>query len=174
MPIDRSSLGPGRFGNELPCPIGTPTSVARDAGGSRMGRLICRPNRWYAMSRTELLRPSRRDARVLAWLAWGIAALGTIKYLALAIEGGVARSPWGFALILVLPFVLGAVALTSHRRLGAVVVGLFAALLVFLCGVAVSEGISLDTYWPDLLVILIGGPTALIAVGLSVRVFAEH
>ena len=96
------------------------------------------------------------------------------QYLALAIEGGVARSPWGFALVLVLPFVLGAVALPSRRRLGAGVVGLFAAVFAVVCGVAVSGGVSLDDYWADLLLILVGGPLALVAVGLSVRVLAGH
>jgi peptidoglycan/LPS O-acetylase OafA/YrhL len=122
------------------------------------------------MSRTAVLRPSRRDARVLAGLAWAIAALGTLKYLALAIEGGIARSPWGFALVLVLPFVVGALALASRRRLGAAVIGLFAAVFAVVCAVAVSEGVSPHDYWADLVLILVGGPLALLALGLSVRV----
>ncbi len=126
------------------------------------------------MSRTGVLRSSRSDARVLAGLASAIAALGTVKYLALAIEGGVARSPWGFALVLVLPFVVGALALTSRPRLGAAVVGLFATVLAVACGVAVSGGVSLDDHWADLLLILVGGPLALLAVGLSVRVLAAR
>jgi putative effector of murein hydrolase LrgA (UPF0299 family) len=126
------------------------------------------------MSRTAVLRPSRRDARILAGLAWAIAALGTFKYLALAIEGGIARSPWGFALVFVLPFVVGALALASRRRLGAAVVGLFATLFAVVCGVAVSGGVSLDDYWADLVVILVGGPLALVAVALSVRVLTAR
>ena len=124
------------------------------------------------MARTVTVSRSRRDVQVLTALASCVAALGAVKYLALAVEGGLAQSPWGFALIFVLPFVGGAALIQFYRRTGAAVIGLFAAGLAVVCGLAVAQGLSLSDYWPDLLMILVGGPMAVAAVALSIRVVA--
>jgi peptidoglycan/LPS O-acetylase OafA/YrhL len=125
------------------------------------------------MTQTHVSAPPRRTERVLALLAACIGSLGLIKYLAIAIDMGVAKTPWGFLLIFVLPFAVGAALLRSGpRRSGAVVVGLFAAALAVVCCVIVAQGIQPEG--ADYLVLYGGGPLAVLAVILSVRVLLER
>jgi hypothetical protein len=47
-------------------------------------------------------------------------------------RGGFAYAPWGFVLVIVLPFLVGRALLRSRPRVGAVVIGFMSALLVAL------------------------------------------
>jgi hypothetical protein len=106
--------------------------------------------------------------RLLGVLAVLISALGMAKFLGLMAVYGPARSPWGFLLVLVAPFVVGRLLLTSHARIAATVIGVFAAPLAALCVVGAVQGVQ--PYWGDYLVVFVGGPLAVAAVGVAVRV----
>jgi hypothetical protein len=122
------------------------------------------------MSSTMHLPGSRAQdgQRLLGVLSLTIAGLGILKFGGLMAEYGPASSPWGFLLVLVVPFLVGRWLLPSHPRAGAIVIAVFAGLLVTACAVAVANGI--EPYWADYLVVFVGGPIALVAVGLAVRV----
>src|SRR5215212_6875002 len=92
--------------------------------------------------------------RVLGAIGWVIAALGLIKFLGILIDAGAASAPWMFLLVLVLPFVVGALLLRDHPRAGAAVIGTFAALMATLYGIAVVQGI--EPYWADWMMVLVG------------------
>jgi hypothetical protein len=94
--------------------------------------------------------------------------MGLLKFLAIMVDAGPARSPWLFLLIAVVPFLVGRALLASRPRGGALLIAVFAALLALLCAGAVVGGI--EPYWPDYLVVFVGGPLALCAVGVAVRV----
>jgi hypothetical protein len=122
------------------------------------------------MSNTgNLTRSKEHDAqRLLGVLALIIAGLGVLKFSGLMAELGPANSPWGFLLVLVAPFLVGSWLLPAHRRAGAIVIAIFAGLLATVCAVALANGI--EPYWADYLIVFVGGPIALVAVGLAVRV----
>lgn len=122
------------------------------------------------MSNTvNLTRTTEQNSRrLLGILALTIAGLGVLKFGGLMAELGPANSPWGFLLVLVAPFLVGRWLLASHRRAGAVVIALFAGLLAALCVAALATG--LEPYWGDYIVVFVGGPLALFAVGLAFRV----
>lgn len=118
---------------------------------------------------TNLTHTGRSSAqRLLGVLALLIGAMGLVKFLGLMAVQGPAQSPWGFLLVLVAPFLIGRLLLTSRARLAAAVIGVAAALLAALCVVAVVQGVQ--PYWGDYLVVFVGGPLAVAAVGVAVRV----
>jgi hypothetical protein len=104
--------------------------------------------------------------RALATISWAVFGLGLIKFFAIAIPAGADHAPWYFLLVLVSPFAAGSLLLRANARAGAAVIGLFAALMASLCVIAVVQGIE---YWHDWLLVALGGPLYVIAVGLSVR-----
>lgn len=106
--------------------------------------------------------------RLLGLFALMIGGLGLVKYITF-LRDGFASSPWGFLLVFVLPFLIGWLLLRSHPRVGAAVIGTFAAALATVIAVAAFQG-AITTEPPDSLIIFIGGPLALAAVALSVRV----
>jgi hypothetical protein len=111
----------------------------------------------------------RDDGRgLLGSLALVLGGMGLLKFLAIMVDEGPARSPWGFLLVAVVPFLVGRALLGSRTRAGALVIAVFAALLAVVCVVAVVVGI--EPYWPDYLVVFVGGPLALCALGVAVRV----
>jgi hypothetical protein len=120
-------------------------------------------------SAVNLTRSMEHDAqRVLGVLALTIAGLGMLKFGGIMVDIGPMQSPWGFLLVLVAPFLVGRWLLASHPRAGAIVIASFAGLLATACAVALANGI--EPYWADYLVVFVGGPIALIAVGVAVRV----
>lgn len=114
---------------------------------------------------------TRSDAsqRILGALAVAVGGVGLIKFLGLLAVYGPAQSPWGFLLVLVTPFLAGRLLLQSHPRMAAAVIGVFAALLAAVCVVALLQGI--EPYWGDYLLIFVGGPLALAATPIAVRVW---
>lgn len=123
------------------------------------------------MTSTTVTR-SPDTARVLSATAWVVFALGMVKFSALAVEHGLAQAPWGLLIVLIAPFAAGAALIGSRRRAGAAVIGLWSAALVAVLAVGVVQG--LEPYWADWLLLLVGGPLALIAVGLSGRLLARR
>lgn len=117
----------------------------------------------------NLTRSKERDGRrLLGVLALTIAGLGLLKFGGLMVELGPMQSPWGFLLVLVVPFLVGTWLLKAHPRAGATVIASFAGLLATLAVLALANG--LEPYWGDYLVVFVGGPLALAAVGVAVRI----
>jgi hypothetical protein len=108
--------------------------------------------------------------RLLGIFSLTIAGIGLAKFLGLMVMHGPAQSPWFFLLLFVVPFLIGWRLLRSRPRGGAVVIGVFAAVLAAVCVVAVLAGI--EPYWADYVLVFVGGPLALAAVGLAVRVWS--
>lgn len=106
--------------------------------------------------------------RLLGIFALIIAGIAVAKFLGLMVTLGPARSPWFVVLAFVVPFLVGWRLLKSQPRVGAGVIGVFSALLAAVCVGAVATGI--EPYWGDYLLVLVGGPLALAAVGLAIRV----
>lgn len=107
--------------------------------------------------------------RVLGLLAVMVGGLGLVKFLGLMVGLGPARAPWGFLLVLVVPFVVGRMLLPSRPRVAAAVIGLFSAVFGAL-SIAVIVQRSIEPYWGDYLLVFVGGPLALAAVAVAVRV----
>lgn len=117
----------------------------------------------------NITRSEERDGRrLLGALALTIAGLGLLKFGGLMVELGPMQSPWGFLLVLVAPFLVGTWLLKAHARAGATVIASFAGLLATVAVVALANGI--EPYWADYLVVFVGGPLALAAVGVAVRI----
>jgi peptidoglycan/LPS O-acetylase OafA/YrhL len=107
--------------------------------------------------------------KVMGFSALGAASLGLLKYLTILFETGVADSPWVFLVVFVVPFIVGTALLRSRPRAGAGVIALFGLGLAAVCAVGAvatvqNIGQGIPPYWPDLLVIFVGGPLALLAV----------
>lgn len=116
-----------------------------------------------------LTRSTERDSkRLLGVLALTIAGLGLLKFGGLMVDLGPMQSPWGFLLVLVIPFLVGTWLLKAHARAGAMVIASFAGLLATLAVLALANGI--EPYWADYLVVLVGGPLGLAAVLVAVRI----
>jgi hypothetical protein len=109
------------------------------------------------------------SASLLGVLAVSMAALGLVKFSGLVVKEGPANAPWLFLLVLVVPFLVGRWVLRTRPRAGAVVIGVMASLLGAL-SIAVLVTRTLQPYWGDYLVVFVGGPLALVAVVLAVRV----
>lgn len=116
---------------------------------------------------TTVVRYSSR--RLLGLLAVLVGAIGLAKFLGLMVELGPAQAPWGFLLVLVVPFLVGRSLLPARPRVAAALIGLFAAVIVGGCTVVIIQGI-IQPYWGDYLLVFIGGPLALAAVVVAVRV----
>lgn len=117
----------------------------------------------------NLTRSKERDGRrLLGVLALTIAGLGLLKFGAIMAVAGPMQSPWGFLLVLVVPFLVGRWLLKAHARAGAMVIAPFAGLLATLAVMALANG--MEPYWADYLVVLVGGPLALAAVLVAVRI----
>ena len=112
----------------------------------------------------------QQSAVLLGRLGLGIAALAAIKFLAIliSVHWDLTRSPWGFLAVFVPPFLLAHALLARRPRIGAVVTGVPAALLALAAAVAVVAGI--EPYFVDYLVVLVGGPLALVTAVLAIRV----
>ncbi len=106
-----------------------------------------------------------RTVALLARLALGVAAVGSVKFLSILAAGEF--PPVGFAAVFVLPFLLAPRLLRRRPRLGAVVAGVPAAALAVLCVLALSRP---SPYLGDRLVVYVGGPLALATAVLAVRV----
>lgn len=107
--------------------------------------------------------------RLLGIFALIISGIGLVKFLGLMVIHGPAQSPWFFLLVFVAPFLVGWRLLRSRPRGGAAVIGVSAAGLAAVCVGAVVTGI--EPYWGDYALIFVGGPLALAAVGLAIRVW---
>lgn len=113
--------------------------------------------------------PSRR---LLGRLAVLIGGVGALKFVGLLVELGPAQAPWGFLLVFVLPLAVGRVLLSVRPRIGAAVLGAIAAVAVVLSVVIVGSG-RLEPYWADYALVFLGGPLALAAVVVALRVLRE-
>lgn len=117
---------------------------------------------------SNFLTQSRRDKWLLGVLAVLVGALGLMKFLVTMLDAGPADSPWIFLLVLVIPFLVGRLLLPSHPRVGAALIGVFAALFAVICALALIQGI--EPFWVDYVLVFAGGPLAVAAVWLAVRV----
>jgi hypothetical protein len=107
--------------------------------------------------------------RLLGVLALAIACIGLAKFLGLMVLYGPAQSPWMFLLVFVLTFLTGRRLLPSHPRIGAAIIGAFAAWLVVICAAALVVGMEPADY----VLVFVGGPLAVGAVGLAARAFGH-
>ena len=120
---------------------------------------------------TAVHRSARRDpAWLLDRLGLGIAALAAVKFVGIwsFVHWDVSMSPWGFLMLFVAPFLIAHALLPRRPRIGAVVSGIPAAVLAVATAVAVITGTEPNTL--DYLVVFVGGPLALAAAVLAVRV----
>jgi hypothetical protein len=116
-------------------------------------------------------RSTRQDPAVLLdRLGLGIAVLTAVKFVAIwsLVHWDLSMSPWGFLVLFVPPFLIAHALLPRRPRIGAVVAGIPAALLAVATAVAVVTGI--EPNFLDYLVVFVGGPVALAAAVLAVRV----
>jgi hypothetical protein len=136
-------------------------------------RLMTPPSsRRLQMSGIKSISQRHASQPLLGIFSLTIGGIGLAKFLGLMFVYGPAQSPWFFLLLFVVPFLIGWRLLRSRPRGGAVVIGVFAAALVALCVVAVVTGI--EPYWADYVLVFVGGPFALAAVGLAVRVWSTN
>lgn len=120
---------------------------------------------------TAVHRSTRRDPAVLLdRLGLGIAALAAVKFVGIwsLAHWDLSMSPWGFLVLFVPPFLIAHALLPRRPRIGAVVAGIPAGLLAVATAVAVVAGIEPSLV--DYLVVFVGGPLALAAAVLAVRV----
>jgi hypothetical protein len=103
---------------------------------------------------------------MLALLAGG---LGSMKFLAILIDAGPAKAPWGFLLVFVLPFLAGPLLMHWHPRTGAAVTGIGGAFLAIICAVVVAQN-AIEPYFMDYIVVFVGGPVALAVAVLAMTV----
>lgn len=109
-------------------------------------------------------RGSRREW--LTRLALVLGALGTVKFLAILIDAGPARAPWGFLVVFVLPFLAGPLLMRRYLRVGAVVTGIGGAILASICAVVIAQK-AIEPYLMDYVLVLVGGPVALAVAVLA-------
>ena len=107
--------------------------------------------------------------RLLCHITVALGGLGLMKFLGGLVESGAADAPWGFLIVWVTPFAVAWLLLRrSQPRAGAIVACVLAVLVVAVLTQALIQG--LQPAWTDYLLVILGGPLALAAIGLSIRV----
>jgi hypothetical protein len=120
------------------------------------------------MSTDAVTAPRTSTAQLFARLCWVLSGLVAIKYVALAIEGGVANAPHFFLICFALPLAIAALLSSRRPRIAAVVALPFAAWFA-LWVVLILVTSTLEPYWGDYMVVFIGGPISFLIIGTAVR-----
>jgi hypothetical protein len=118
---------------------------------------------------TASLTNRTSSRRLLRHVTLALGGLGLLKFLGLFFEVGAADAPWGFLIVWVPPFAVAWVLLRRPQpRAGAILAVVLAILVLAVLAQALIQG--LQPAWTDYLLVIVGAPLAMAAIGLSFRV----